>query len=46
MGIFTLGNVLSAIAPSYGFLLVARLITSMNHGAFFGLGAGRRRTSW
>jgi DHA1 family inner membrane transport protein len=39
MGIFTLGNVLSAIAPSYGFLLVARLITSMNHGAFFGLGA-------
>lgn len=39
MGIFTIGNILSAIAPSYGFLLAARIITSMNHGAFFGLGA-------
>ncbi|MCB8879480.1 MFS transporter [Acidisoma cellulosilytica] len=38
MGIFTIGNIFAAIAPGYGFLLVARLITSMNHGAFFGLG--------
>lgn len=39
MGIFTLGNMLSAIAPGYGLLLAARLITSFSHGAFFGLGA-------
>ena len=39
MAIFTLGNVLSAIAPDYWTLLGARLVTSLNHGAFFGLGS-------
>jgi DHA1 family inner membrane transport protein len=39
MGIFTLGNVLSALADGYGMLLVARLVTSLNHGAFFGVGS-------
>ncbi|MBT9383006.1 MFS transporter [Pseudooceanicola sp. CBS1P-1] len=39
MAIFTLGNLLSAVAPSYGGLMAARVITSLNHGAFFGLGA-------
>lgn len=39
MGIFTLGNFLSAIAPDYGTLMVARIITSLNHGAFFGVGS-------
>jgi DHA1 family inner membrane transport protein len=39
MGIFTLGNLLSAIAPNYTTLLLARLVTSLNHGAFFGLGS-------
>lgn len=39
MAIFTIGNLLSALAPSYGTLLISRLITSLNHGAFFGLGA-------
>ncbi|HEY0213478.1 MAG TPA: MFS transporter [Paenirhodobacter sp.] len=39
MGIFTLGNIMSALAPDYWTLLIARLVTSMNHGAFFGLGA-------
>ncbi len=39
MGIFTIGNLLSALAPSYGTLLLSRLVTSLNHGAFFGLGA-------
>ncbi|ODN72592.1 Inner membrane transport protein YdhP [Methylobrevis pamukkalensis] len=39
MGIFTAGNLLSAIAPDYGTLLAARLVTSLNHGAFFGLGS-------
>ncbi|CAG9416413.1 Inner membrane transport protein YdhP [Providencia alcalifaciens] len=39
MSIFTLGNVLSALAPNYEFLLLSRILTSLNHGAFFGLGA-------
>jgi len=39
MALFTLGNLLSAIAPSYAVLLVARLVTSFCHGAFFGVGS-------
>ncbi|WP_019903996.1 MFS transporter [Methylobacterium sp. 77] len=39
MGIFTLGNLLSAMADSYAMLMAARLVTSLNHGAFFGIGA-------
>jgi DHA1 family inner membrane transport protein len=39
MAIFTVGNLVSAFADSYGTLLVGRLITSLNHGAFFGVGA-------
>jgi DHA1 family inner membrane transport protein len=39
MLIFTIGNLLSAFAPSYTTLLLSRLITSLNHGAFFGIGA-------
>lgn len=39
MAIFTLGNLLSAIAPDYTTLLLSRILTSLNHGAFFGLGS-------
>ena len=39
MGIFTLGNLLSAVSDNYTMLLVARIITSFNHGAFFGVGS-------
>lgn len=39
MAIFTLGNLWSAVAPNYSTLLLARLLTSLNHGAFFGLGS-------
>ena len=39
MVIFTLGNVLSALAPGYATLLAARVFTSLAHGAFFGLGS-------
>lgn len=39
MGIFTVGNLMSALAPDYWTLLAARVVTSLNHGAFFGLGA-------
>ncbi|MCV4690688.1 MFS transporter, partial [Escherichia coli] len=35
MGIFTVGNLLSSIAPDYTTLLLSRIITSLNHGAFF-----------
>ena len=37
MGLFILGNLLCALAPSYGLLMVARLVTSLCHGSFFGL---------
>lgn len=37
--IFTVGNALSAVADGYGMLMIARVITSLNHGAFFGVGA-------
>lgn len=39
MGIFTLGNLMSALATDYYSLLIARVVTSLNHGAFFGVGS-------
>lgn len=39
MGIFTLGNALSAVAGGYWMLTAARVVTSFNHGAFFGVGS-------
>jgi len=39
MGIFTLGNLISAMADSYNLLLFGRIVTSFNHGAFFGVGS-------
>ncbi|WP_159876318.1 MULTISPECIES: MFS transporter [Aquitalea] len=39
MSIFTVGNLLSAVSTDYTTLLLARLVTSLNHGAFFGLGS-------
>lgn len=37
--IFTLGNVIAALSDSYVVLLAARIVTSLNHGAFFGVGS-------
>ena len=37
--IFTVGNLLAAASTSYATLLVARIFTSLAHGAFFGLGS-------
>ncbi len=37
MGIFTVGNLMAALSDSYSMLLAARIITSFNHGAFFGV---------
>jgi MFS transporter, DHA1 family, inner membrane transport protein len=39
MAVFVLGNVLTAVAPSYEFLMAARFVTGLPHGAFFGIGA-------
>ncbi len=37
MAAFTVGNLASALAPSYGTLVAARFITGVPHGAFFGI---------
>lgn len=37
--LFVLGNLLCAIAPTYWTLMVARVITALGHGAFFGIGS-------
>jgi DHA1 family inner membrane transport protein len=39
MGIFIIGNLLCAVAPKYWFLMTARIVTALCHGAFFGIGA-------
>jgi len=39
MSLFILGNLLSAAAPSIGLLAVARFISGMPQGAYFGAGA-------
>ena len=39
MAIFTLGNLACALAPNYEMLMAARVITSLAHGTFFGVGA-------
>jgi DHA1 family inner membrane transport protein len=39
MVIFTVGNLASALAPNYTVLMIARVITSLAHGTFFGVGA-------
>jgi DHA1 family inner membrane transport protein len=39
MGLFTIGNLLCATAPSYELLMTARVVTSFAHGSFFGVGS-------
>ncbi|CAK9884321.1 MAG: Inner membrane transport protein YdhP [Candidatus Erwinia impunctatus] len=39
MIIFIIGNLLCAVAYSYNLLMLARVITALCHGAFFGIGA-------
>ena len=39
MAVFTLGNLASVLAPSYGTLVAARFIAGLPHGAFFGVAA-------
>ncbi len=39
MAIFTLGNAACALAPNYEWLMAARVLTSLAHGTFFGVGS-------
>src|SRR5688500_9387478 len=39
MVVFVVGNALAALAPSYGLLAAARVLTALAHGSFFGVGA-------
>lgn len=39
MAVFTLGNAACALAPTYEALMVARLVTALAHGTFFGVGS-------
>ena len=39
MAIFTLGNLACALAPNYEMLMAARVVTSLAHGTFFGVGS-------
>ncbi|MFF5127475.1 MFS transporter [Streptomyces syringium] len=39
MGLFIAGNLLSAVAPVFGLMLAGRIVASLAHGAFFGIGS-------
>ena len=39
IGVFIVGNLLCAMAPNYGVLMLARIVTAFCHGAFFGIGS-------
>jgi len=39
MVVFTIGNLACALAPDYTTLMIARVVTSLAHGTFFGVGA-------
>ncbi|RZS37696.1 DHA1 family inner membrane transport protein [Herbihabitans rhizosphaerae] len=39
MVLFIAGNLLSALAPTFELMLAGRIVASLNHGAFFGIGA-------
>ncbi|MFB6992198.1 MULTISPECIES: MFS transporter [unclassified Streptomyces] len=39
MALFVLGNVVSALAPNFGLMLTGRVVASLAHGSFFGIGS-------
>ncbi|MCA1941427.1 MAG: MFS transporter, partial [Caenispirillum bisanense] len=39
MAVFALGNALSAVAPSYGWMIAFRFLAGLPHGAYFGVAA-------
>lgn len=39
MAVFALGNALTALAPSFGWMIAARFLAGLPHGAYFGIAA-------
>ncbi|MCZ8377797.1 MFS transporter [Mycobacterium sp. CPCC 205372] len=39
MTVFTVGNLITVVAPTYGTLMAARFVAGLPHGAFFGIAA-------
>ncbi|MER7754933.1 MFS transporter [Kitasatospora sp. NPDC097643] len=39
MGLFVVGNLVAAVAPAFGLLMVGRIVSAFAHGAFFGIGS-------
>jgi DHA1 family inner membrane transport protein len=39
LGVFTLGTIVSAIAPTFETVLIARFVAALPHGAYFGIAA-------
>ncbi|MER6300387.1 MFS transporter [Kitasatospora sp. NPDC001539] len=39
MGLFAVGNLISATAPTFAVMLAGRIVASLAHGAFFGIGS-------
>jgi MFS transporter, DHA1 family, inner membrane transport protein len=39
LGLFVIGNLGSALAPDYATMMISRIVASLCHGAFFGVGS-------
>jgi DHA1 family inner membrane transport protein len=39
MLLFIVGNLISAIAPTFGIMMIGRVVAALCHGAFFGIGS-------
>jgi DHA1 family inner membrane transport protein len=39
VALFVVGNLLSALAPNYGVMLLGRVVAALCHGTFFGIGS-------
>ncbi len=39
MAVFAVGNALTALAPGFGWMIAARLLSGLPHGAYFGIAA-------
>lgn len=39
MAIFIVGNIAASFSPNYSFMMTSRIITSLAHGSFFGIGS-------
>ncbi|MFF6991744.1 MFS transporter [Streptomyces sp. NPDC010273] len=39
VALFVVGNLLSALAPTYGVMLLGRVVAALCHGSFFGIGS-------